>query len=69
MVRLHADQGLGGAPPPDDSTRKEIAELKQAEDESRQRRPGVVATTYKYLSDGVRLLGEAYSIYDDRNIQ
>ena len=28
-----------------------------------------VIATYNYLSHGVRILGEAYSTYDDRNIQ
>jgi hypothetical protein len=28
-----------------------------------------ISATYKYLSQGVRLLGESYATYDDRNIQ
>jgi hypothetical protein len=28
-----------------------------------------VIATYHYLSHGVRILGEAYSTYDDRNVQ
>jgi hypothetical protein len=29
----------------------------------------IIAATYKYLSEGVRILGEGYSSYDDRNPQ
>jgi hypothetical protein len=28
-----------------------------------------IAASYRYLSDGVRILGKAYSTYDDRNSQ
>jgi hypothetical protein len=28
-----------------------------------------VIATYHYLSNGIRILGEAYGTYDDRNIQ
>ena len=28
-----------------------------------------IAASYRYLSDGVRVLGKAYSTYDDRNSQ
>ena len=29
--------------------------------------PAAIATSYRYLSDGVRIIGKAYSTYDDRN--
>ena len=70
MVRIHSDRPDCGTPPPNDSARRQIEELRPMEDEKKQRWPAdAVAATYKYLSDGVRILAEAYSTHDDRNIQ
>ena len=33
------------------------------------RPPIVIAATYKYLSEGIRTLGRAYTTYDDRSPQ
>jgi hypothetical protein len=69
MVRIYADQKGRGVPSPINSKAKEITQLKPTEDETKQRRPNVVVATYKYLAQGVRILGEAYSTYDDRDTQ
>jgi hypothetical protein len=44
---------------------------KQRNESSKKHRWPVaaVAASYRYLSDGVRILGRAYSTYDDRNSQ
>lgn len=33
----------------------------------RRRSIAVIIATYRYLSEGVRILGQTYSIYDDRS--
>jgi hypothetical protein len=41
-----------------------------SENTKKHRGPAVViAAIYKYLSKGVRMLGEAYSTYNDRDMQ
>lgn len=42
----------------------------EVEGTKKQRFPLIIITeTYKYFSDGVQILGQAYSTYDDRNAQ
>jgi hypothetical protein len=46
------------------------AEIPPTEGKKGHRWPAeAVAASYKYLAEGVRILGEAYSTYDDRDIQ
>ena len=45
-------------------------EKQQNESSKKHRWPvAAIAASYRYLSDGVRILGRAYSTYDDRNSQ
>jgi hypothetical protein len=70
MVPIHPDRSTRSPPAHYDSTNSQIAGISSTKDERRQQRPAdVVAAIYKYLSDGVKILGEAYSTYDNRNIQ
>ena len=47
-----------------------LTENQQNESSKKHRWPvAAIAASYKYLSDGVRILGKAYSTYDDRNSQ
>ena len=69
MVRVHADRS--------DSSKGRVYDPAIAQTgehwptESVKRRPWpvkAIVATYRHLAEGVRLLGEAYAAYDDRNI-
>jgi hypothetical protein len=45
-------------------------EVERTEEKPTRRWPSIVMTaTYRYLSDGIRVLGKSYSVYDDRGSQ
>jgi hypothetical protein len=70
MFRIHTNQTNRGIPPVYCAPMTQPVENEKNESKKRGRLPAaVIAATYKYLSEGVRLLGESYSSYDDRNSQ
>ena len=70
MFRIYTNRTNRGAPPVYCAPMSETVENEMNESKKRGRLPvAVIAATYKYLSEGVRILGEGYSSYDDRNSQ
>jgi len=69
MPRIHADRSNAALPW---CTRVQINQFAghwHVKNNKRRRCPVVaIATTYRYLSEGVRILGEAHSAYNDCNI-
>jgi hypothetical protein len=69
LAQNNTDRSNGSAPPVQ-APINEYVKDKQVEDKHNRHWPTVaIAVTYAYLSEGIRILGEAYSMYDDRNIQ
>lgn len=70
MGRTGGSQSKGYAVRSDPGVVGESVEDLESGVTKRQRWPAVViATIYRYLSKGVRMLGEAYSTYNDRDMQ
>lgn len=70
MVLMRADQSNRGAPQVDPIPISQFEEEQGIKGKKKHRWPAVaIATTYRYLLEGVRTLGQAYSAYDDRNTQ
>ena len=70
MFRIHTNRTNGSTPPVYGAPMSQPVEDEKMESKKVGRLPAaVIAATYKYLSEGVRILGEAYSSYDDRNPQ
>jgi hypothetical protein len=70
MARIHADRSKPGSSSPCGQPIGRTEKTLRTECEKRQRWPAdAVTATYKYLSKGIRTLAQAYSTYDDRNIQ
>jgi hypothetical protein len=68
MVRIHADRSNRAAPLVHRLQINQSAGDWQVENNKTRRWPVVaIAATYRYLSEGVRILGEAHSTYDDCN--
>jgi hypothetical protein len=68
---LRTDAGPSDRSPPINPAKiSPSIENRQIESTKKHRWPvAAIAATYRYLSDGVRILGEAYSTYDDCNKQ
>jgi hypothetical protein len=70
MMRIPADRSGRSADGLYYTEIEKIEENKPPDNKWRRSWPAkAVIATYHYLSNGVRILGEAYSTYDDRNIQ
>jgi hypothetical protein len=70
MARIHADRPDHSRDPVYDANPNQSIENQSTESKKMHRWPAeVICATYKYLSEGVRTLGEAYSTYDDRDVQ
>jgi hypothetical protein len=70
MFRIHTNRSNRSTPPVYNTLISESVEIQKTESKKMSRWPTVaIVSTYRYLSEGVRLLGEAYSGYDDRNSQ
>jgi hypothetical protein len=77
MFRIHTNRTNRGTPPvycapishPVEIEMSRPVENEKNESKKRGRLPAAIAATYKYLSEGVRIVGEGYSSYDDRNAQ
>jgi hypothetical protein len=68
--RTDASQSKGHAVRLDPVVMGESVEDLESEGTRRHRWPAVaIAAIYRYLSKGVRMLGEAYSTYNDRDMQ
>ncbi len=70
MVRIQADQSSRGDPPVR-QTKTEVF-VQDRTDEITRSQPWsavVILATYRYLTEGVRVLGEAYTTYDDHGPQ
>jgi hypothetical protein len=70
MFWTHANRSNRSAPPVHHTPNSQSVENQQTESKKMSRWPTVAITaTYRYLSEGVRTLGEGYSTYNDRNPQ
>ena len=70
MVRMRADQSNRGTPQVNPIPISQFEEEQRSEGKKKHRWPAVAITaTYRYLLEGVRTLGQAYSAYHDRNTQ
>jgi hypothetical protein len=70
MFRIHTNRSNRSTPPACCEPMSQPVENEKIENKKLGRLPAaVISATYKYLSEGVRILGEGYSSYDDRNPQ
>lgn len=70
MFRIHTKLSNRSTPPACCEPMSQPVENEKIENKKMGRLPvALIAATYKYLSEGVRILGEGYSSYDDRNPQ
>jgi hypothetical protein len=70
MFRIRTNRWNRNAPPVYRAPNSQSVENKQTESKKTSRWPTVAfAASYRFLSEGVRVLGEGYSIYDDRSPQ
>ena len=70
MFRIQTNRSNRGIPPAYHEPMSQPVENEKIENKKMGRLPvTIIAATYKYLSEGVRILGEGYSSYDDRNPQ
>ena len=70
MARKDSNWRTRGTPTVEDMVINQSMDYQAIEGKSfRQRAIVVISATCRYLSNGVRILGQAYSIYDDRNSQ
>jgi hypothetical protein len=68
MLRKDPGPSNHSSPPVHSAKVGQPTEKQQNESSKKHRWPvAAIAASYKYLSDGVRILGKAYSTYDDRN--
>ncbi len=70
MVRIHADQSKLGSSPAVQARAKHSEQTRNDEINRTLHWPAVViVATCRYLSEGIRILGQGYSTYDDRDPQ
>ena len=70
MFRKYPGPPNRSSPPVDRAKISPRNENQQNESSKKHRWPvAAIAASYRYLLDGVRILGKAYSTYDDRNGQ
>jgi hypothetical protein len=70
MFRIHTSPPNRSTPPIYCAQNSRTVENGNIENKKMGRLPvAVIAAIFKYLSEGVRILGEGYSSYDDRNPQ
>ena len=66
MARLQADRANRSGPPARQAkTKQPDQERRDAFDIMRHWPAFVIVQTYRYLSEGARVLGKAYTTYDD----
>jgi hypothetical protein len=70
MFRIHTNPSNRSTPPTHCEPMSQPVENEKIENNKMGRLPvAVIAGTYKYFLEGIRILGEGYSSYDDRNPQ
>ena len=70
MLRKDSNWLTDGMPPIGHMPIGQHFEDQQTEEGQTRRWPiAVMTATYRYLSEGVRILGKSYSVYDDRGPQ
>jgi len=70
MFRIRTNRSNRSAPPVYRAPNSKSVENKQTESKKKSRWHTVAfAATYRYVSEGVRVLGDGYSTYDDRSPQ
>lgn len=70
MLRKDSNWLTDGMPPIGHMPIGRLFEDQQSEEGQTRRWPiAVMTATYRYLSEGVRILGKSYSVYDDRGPQ
>ncbi len=70
MARIQADRVNRGTPRASQTEVNESEQDRRFRIKRKQQWPAVaIVATHRYLSEGVRILGEAYTTYDDRGPQ